>query len=156
MKDQDQQNGFSLLEVLVAILILAFGALALVQIMALGLKLNVQATDDTQATTLGQWKIETLTGLGYQNLVPGGNLSTSVTNYYETFQQPNSSVIYTENWKISPCGHDDPTIDCAVSEEYYQTPWYEISVRVYANRMDRVANTQARQITLKAIILQPF
>jgi len=150
-------NGFSLLEILVALALLAFGALALVQLMAFGIKLNVQTKDDTQATTLAQWKIETLTGLGYQNLVPGGDLDTSVTpDYSETFTEPGSNVTYTKNWKITPCGHADPTDPCDISEEYFQTPWYEVSVRVYSDRMEKVSNTHSRQITLRAIILQPF
>jgi prepilin-type N-terminal cleavage/methylation domain-containing protein len=155
-KTEQTQNGFSLVELLVAMTILAFGALSLVQLMALGIKVNVQTTDDTQATTLAQWKIETLTGIGYQNLNAGGDLDTSVLNYTEEFHEPQSGVVYTKNWKITPCGHADPSVPCDISEEYFQTPWYEVSVRVYTNRLEKVANTQPRQITIKAQILQPF
>jgi len=149
-----------MIELLVAMAILSFGALSLVQLMALGIKVNVQTIDDTQATTLAQWKVETLTGIGYQNLQPGGDLDADVTlggqDYFEPFSEPGSGVVYQKRWKVSPCGHDDPTVPCDVGEEFYQTPWYEVSVRVFTNRLNRVANTQPRQITLKAIILQPF
>src|SRR6185369_6984017 len=125
----EQPNGFSLIEVLIAIAILAIGALSLVQLMALGVKLNVQTTDDTQAATLAQWKIETLNGVGYQNLYKGGGLDSDVTvtvpgtppvdvPYFEDFSEPGSGVIYHKRWMISPCGHSDPTVDCLVSEEY--------------------------------------
>jgi prepilin-type N-terminal cleavage/methylation domain-containing protein len=153
-------NGFSLIEVLIAIAILAIGAMSLVQLMALGIKLNIQTTDDTQATTLAQWKMETFNGMGYLNLPLGGDLDSDVTiagvDYFEDFFEPGSKVVYHKRWKISPCAHTDATIPCAVNEEYYQTPWYEVSVKVTTNRLDAVANTQPRQITLKSIMLQPF
>jgi prepilin-type N-terminal cleavage/methylation domain-containing protein len=153
---ETNKNGFALIEFLVAMVLLAFGALALVQFMGLGIKLNVQTVDDTQAITLAQWKMETLLGVGYQNLVPGGDLDTSLTDYSETFSEPGSGVVYTKNWKISPCGHADTTEACDPGENYYETPWYEVSVRVYADRIEKVANTQARQVTIKAHIIQPF
>ena len=159
-KTVDSPNGFSLVELLVAIAILSFAALSLVELMALGIKLNVQTVDDTQAATLAQWKMETLSGIGYQNLNPGGDLDSDVIvgleNYWESFSEPGSGVVYKKRWKITPCGHTDPTVPCAVSEEYYQTPWYEVSVRVFTNRLNSVANTQPREITIKSIILQPF
>jgi prepilin-type N-terminal cleavage/methylation domain-containing protein len=156
MSIKSEANGFALVEVLVAMVLLAFGALALVQLMALGIKLNVQTIDDTQVVTLAQWKMETLTGLGYQNLTTGGDLDSDVSGYFEEFSEPGSAVVYKKRWKISPCGHDDPTIECDPSEEYVQTPWYEISVRVFSNRIEKVANTQARQVTIKAQVIQPF
>lgn len=160
MKSNEKPNGFSLIEVLVAIALLAVGALALVQLMALGVKLNVQTADDTQATTLAQWKMETLNGIGYLFLAPGGDLDSDQSvggePYFEDFSEPGSRVVYHKRWKISPCAHDDPTIQCAPSEKYYQTPWYELSVRVYTDRLENVTNSQQRQITLRSIILQPY
>jgi prepilin-type N-terminal cleavage/methylation domain-containing protein len=160
MKPNEKANGFSLIEVLIAIALLAFGAMALVQLMALGIKLNIQTTDDTQATTLAQWKMETLNGIGYIELSPGGDLDSDVSvageDYFEDFSEPGSKVVYHKRWKISPCAHDDPAVECEPDEKYYQTPWYELSVRVYSNRLESVADTQPRQITIKSIILQPF
>jgi len=154
-----KENGFALVELLIAILLLSFGALAMVQLMAAGIKLNIQAKDDTQAATLAQWKIETLAGVGYQSLDPGGDLDTSITDYTEKFIEPTQKVEYIKNWKIVPCGsstHTDPTVSCDISEEYAQTPWYEITVRVYCNRLDSVAGTRPREVTVKTILLQPF
>lgn len=161
-KTANKPNGFSLIELLVAVVILAFGALSLVQLMALGIKMNVQTTDDTQATTLAQWKIETLTGRGYQDLNPGGDLSSDFTDpvtsevFFEDFSEPGSGVVYHKRWKVTPCGHANPASDCLLNEEYFQTPWYEVSVQVVSNRLDKVVHAQPRQITLKAILLQPF
>ena len=45
---------------------------------------------------------------------------------------------------------------CDPADEYFQTPWYEVSVKVTTNRLEQVAGTEPRQITLKAIVLQPF
>lgn len=151
------ENGFSLIELLVATVLLAYGTLALVQLMMLGIKLNIQTKDDTQAATLAQWKIETLTGLGYQQLNPGGDLDTSVGVYFDPpYSEPGSGVVYTKRWKISNCGNANPVTPCAPSQLYFETPWYEVSVKVTTNRLEQVAGTQPRQITLKAIVIQPF
>lgn len=154
------ENGFSLVELLIATVLLAFGALALVQLMALGIKMNIQTKDDTQAATLAQWKIETLAGLGYPNLTKGGDLNSDAVvagvNYFEDFQEPGVGVVYHKRWKIAPCGNANPADDCDPADLYFQTPWYEISVKVTTNRMDQIAGTQPRQITIKSIVLQPF
>ncbi len=155
------ENGFSLIELLVATALLAYGALALVQLMALGIKLNIQTKDDTQAATLAQWKVETFTGLGYQLLNAGGDLNSDYTspggeNYFESYSEPGSGIVYKKRWTISNCGNPTPTDPCDPADEYFQTPWKEISVKVTTNRMEQVAGTQQRQITIKAIVLQPF
>lgn len=158
-KNAKNPNGFALVELLIAIVLLSFGALALVQLTLLGMKINTQTTDDTEVATLAQWKIETLMGLGYQRLTPGGDLNTQVLNYWEKFSQPGSKVEYTTYWKIVPCGsatHTDSTVACSPSEEYFQTPWYEVSVRVAGNRSEKVANTKAREVTVRAQVVQPF
>ena len=155
----ENPNGFALVELLIAIVLLSFGALALVQLTLLGMKINTQTTDDTEVATLAQWKIENLMGAGYNGLTPGGDLNTQITNYYEKFTQPGSKVEYTTYWKVVPCGsdsHTDPGVSCSPSEEYFQTPWYQISVRVAANRIQQVSNTKAREVTIRAQIVQPF
>lgn len=155
----EKPNGFTLVELLIAMVLLAFGALTVVQMMLVGMKVNMQTADDTQVATLAQWKIEELTGWGYQNLTPGGDLNTSTTGYTETFTEPGSKVVYTKNWKVVPCGSDTHTnsaTPCAISEEYYQTPWYEISVRVSANRQQGIIWSRPREITLRAHVVQPF
>jgi prepilin-type N-terminal cleavage/methylation domain-containing protein len=153
------KNGFALLELLIAMVILAFGALSLAQLMNLGIKLNVQTVDDTQAATLAQWKMEELTAIGYQFLSIGGSVDTDATvsgvDYFDDFNEPNSGVTYHRRWMIAPCGHSDMS-DCSPGENYIQTPWYEISVRVTVNRMETIANTNPRQVTIKSQIVQPY
>ena len=156
---KSKQNGFALVELLIAIALLSFAVLALSQLLAVGTRMNVQTKDDTQVATLAQWKIESLAAAGYQSLTAGGDLQNSINGYTETFSEPGQRVVYTQNWKIVPCGsatHTDPTIPCSTSEEYLQTPWYEISVRVYCNRLNDTAGTQPREVTIKTILLQPF
>lgn len=65
MKVLKQENGFSLLEVLIALVILAIGLLALVQMQVAAMHGNVSGNEMTGATSLASNTIERLMGLPY-------------------------------------------------------------------------------------------
>jgi len=64
-------SGFSLIEIMVSILILAIAFIGLIQSFPLGLAINKDAENSTIASYLAQDKVEELFSLAYENLSPG-------------------------------------------------------------------------------------
>jgi len=61
----DNQNGFTLIEVLIAIVILSIGLLGIAQMQLTGIQGNESASDFSEATAFGQDKMEELINLPY-------------------------------------------------------------------------------------------
>ena len=76
------KGGFTLLEVLFAIAILAFGLLSIMQIFPVGLKASKISQDVTTATFLAQQKIEELKSIKYSDI---GNGSGTFEEPYSEF-----------------------------------------------------------------------
>jgi len=64
----DKDNGFTLLEVLIAILILSVGLLGMASLTVAIIKGNKLSNDMTTATTLAQDKMEDIRRLGYSGM----------------------------------------------------------------------------------------
>jgi prepilin-type N-terminal cleavage/methylation domain-containing protein len=62
-----KQKGFTLVEILIAIAILAFGLLAVATMQVRAIKTNAIASGISQGLTLGQAKVEELMNLGYSH-----------------------------------------------------------------------------------------
>lgn len=85
IKAKDQQ-GFTLVETLIAIGVLAIAIIALVQLFTVGAKENAVAADLTILTTLAQDKMEELKNMKYSSLVADGDVgsvTTPETGYYD-------------------------------------------------------------------------
>ena len=63
-----KQEGFTLIEILIAIAILAFGLLAVATMQVRAIKTNAIASGISQGLTLGQAKVEELMNLSYSHL----------------------------------------------------------------------------------------
>jgi prepilin-type N-terminal cleavage/methylation domain-containing protein len=63
-----KQEGFTLIEILIAIAILAFGLLAVATMQVRAIKTNAIASGISQGLTLGQAKVEELMNLSYSDL----------------------------------------------------------------------------------------
>ncbi len=88
-------KGFTLLEVLVALIILSFALLALAGLMVTTTKNNAVGNYVTEAATFAQDKLEELRAVKWENLVEGNN----------TDQQGGSTGInYTRNWSVKTSG----------------------------------------------------
>src|SRR5262245_2222258 len=72
---QPEANGFTLAESLVAIFVLGVGALALAQVLALGISMNVRSKDDTELTAMATKYLESIYQVSYRNLMVGGDLN---------------------------------------------------------------------------------
>ena len=90
-KRQKNQKGFTLLEFLVAVLILSIGLLGMGTLTGSMMNFNRVAFKSTKAVTLAQDKMEELKGTSYASL-SGGNDSES---------------IYTRTWTVAADTPDD-------------------------------------------------
>ena len=95
MNSLSKTKGFTLIEVLVALVILSFSLLALAGLMVTTTKNNAFGSHMTEAATFAQDKLEELRAIKWENLIDGNN----------TDQQGGSTGInYTRNWNVTTNG----------------------------------------------------
>ena len=95
MNPLTKSKGFTLLEVLIALIILSFSLLALAGLMITTTKNNASGNYVTEAATFAQDKLEELRAVKWENLIDGNN----------TDQQGGSTGInYTRNWNVTTNG----------------------------------------------------
>jgi len=88
-------KGFTLIEVLVALVILSFSLLGLAGLMVSTTKNNSFGSHMTEAATFAQDKLEELRAVKWENLIDGNH----------TDQQGGSTGInYTRNWNVTTNG----------------------------------------------------
>ena len=156
---QPEVNGFTLVETLIATFILGIGALALAQVLALGISMNVRSKDDTELTAMATKYIESIYQVSYRNLVVGGNLNPapgfenpgySALNILPEARVPysnqlhKSAATYNVYWQITDGSG-------TVSGAQYKV----ITVRVVSNRLmnQKVAS---REITMSVQVINQF
>ena len=112
-----QQEGYTLIEILIAIAILAFGLLAVATMQVRAIKTNAIASGISQGLTLGQAKVEELMNLAYSTLNDtdldgtdedadddgidddGGNFGLNDTGDDSDNEEPNGR--YTIYWNVA-------------------------------------------------------
>ena len=105
-----QNEGFTLLEVLIAVAVLAFGLLAIAQMQVIAIRFNYQGRDATGAVTLAKDQLESLKTLpfGHADLddttdTNNDDLANTVTIDHE---DPNNPIDgkYTRIWNVAEGG----------------------------------------------------
>lgn len=89
-------SGFSLIEVLVALLLLAFGMLAVAPLFVYATRVSASSADVGTAGALAVRRMELLRATGFNSLTAGGSLTSNSTGYFDA-----SNVRTVVRWTVS-------------------------------------------------------
>ncbi len=89
------ENGTSLLEVLVALLLIAMGALSVAPMFVSSARANASGADISSLASMATARMESLRATAFHDLIPGGSLTSSLASYSDT-TDPNAVV----RWEI--------------------------------------------------------
>jgi len=94
------ENGFSLIEVLIALVVIVIGVLAVSSMMVLAIRLQVLSRDTTLAIGLAEVKLEELRYMDPADpeRTLGGDLKSNVVDHFENA----NGNLFTVRWKIDP------------------------------------------------------
>ena len=153
------ERGFTLIESLIATLILGIGALALAQVLALGVTMNVRTKDNTELTAIATKYLENMYQVSYRKLIVGGNLNPAPGS-----EDPPYCALNILPESRIPIG-DDLHRSAATYNVYWQisngvgtvagAPFKVITVRVVSKRMENKASFP-REITMSVQVVNQF
>jgi prepilin-type N-terminal cleavage/methylation domain-containing protein len=95
------ERGFSLLETMIALLIMLMILLSVAQLFGMSMAVNQAADDITQVTSLASEMMEQLKYRGYDGLTAGGSLTADVGGYFDSpdvDEDPDAE--YTRRWLL--------------------------------------------------------
>ena len=94
------ENGFSLIEVLIALVVIVIGVMAVSSMMVLAIRLQVLSRDTTLAIGLAEVKLEELRYMDPADpeRTLGGDLNSNVVDHFENA----NGNLFTVRWKIDP------------------------------------------------------
>lgn len=78
------ENGTSLLEVLVALLLIVMGALSVAPMFISSAKANASGADISSLTSIATARMESFRATAFQDLVAGGSLTSNLAGYSDT------------------------------------------------------------------------
>lgn len=136
------EGGFTLVEVLVATVIMTVALVSLAELMAITVRMQMQGRNETAAVRLAQSKIDELVAVNFTlpAVAVGGSLTADTTGYVDSPTDPSTgnSLGFKRRWQIT-----------AISGE---TSIRLLTVRLIPNIDDRRTNAQ---IELTTIIRDP-
>lgn len=102
------EKGFTLVESIVALLVLTIGLVSLAELLAVSLRLQVLGRNETEAVRLAQDKRDQLMSLNFDTAAAIGinavdSLATDVADYFDrvTVGESGRVVGYTRRWDVS-------------------------------------------------------
>ena len=125
-----RQSGFTLIEVMIALVILAAGILALATMQIVSIRTNAFSSEMTYATMLAQSRLEQIRNMPYSDITPGtvtdtvpASASTKGMSYtVQTEVDDNTpatdmkTITLTVNWTGAPAGSSGAsTVDFTIS-----------------------------------------
>lgn len=153
------ENGFTLVESLIAAFILGVGALALAQVLALGISMNVRTKDDTELTMIATKYLENIYQVSYRNLVIGGNLNpapgTENPGYCTLNVLPESRIPIDTTLHKSAATYNVYWQIAAGTGTVSGAPFKVITVRVVSKRLQNHSVT-SREITMSVQVINQF
>lgn len=94
------EAGFTLVETLVAIVVLVFGLMAVTNLMLVGATNNTVANQGTAATAVASQRMEMLKMARFGTLVAGGSLTADTAGYFENIVVPGVGTMNVR-WTIA-------------------------------------------------------
>jgi Tfp pilus assembly protein PilV len=101
------EAGFTLVEALVAMLVLAFGVAAVANLMLVGASSNTVGNASTAATTQASLEMERLKAVRYDLLAVGGDLDANTPGFFSEDTVPGVGLIRTR-WTVQQT--NDPQV----------------------------------------------
>jgi len=99
------ERGFSLLETMLAMLIMLMILLSVAQLFGMSVAVNKAADDITQVTSLASEMIEQLKFRGYDGLTAGGSLASDATGYFDLPSvDEDADAEFTRRWQLTDNG----------------------------------------------------
>jgi type IV pilus modification protein PilV len=95
------EQGFTLVEVLVALFLLAIGLLAVAPMFVLAVRSAASSADMGLVNASAMNRLEGLRATGFASLPAGGSLTTNVAGYYDT-SRPDVTVRWTVTNNATP------------------------------------------------------
>jgi prepilin-type N-terminal cleavage/methylation domain-containing protein len=125
------ERGFTLIEVLIAMVILTIALVSMAELMAITMRLQMLGRNETASIRLAQSKIDQLVAVNFTNatVAVGGSLTSDTTGYFDT---PVNN--YKRRWQIA-----------AIAGE---TRVRTLTVRIIPDIADRRANAQVELTTI--------
>jgi len=122
------EKGLSLIEVLVAMVVLSLGLLGLERVHIAAIQANSIASRLTQATTLAQDRAEQLMALPYNDAALA---DTTAPGTFTTYTDPNPPQGYTITWKVDEpsAGIKTINIDVTWKNKASQLKTFSLSVQ---------------------------
>ncbi|MEO7135672.1 MAG: prepilin-type N-terminal cleavage/methylation domain-containing protein [Vicinamibacterales bacterium] len=130
MKPTDE-HGFTLIEVLIAMVILTVALVSIAELMAITLRMQMMGRNETAAVRLAQSKIDELVAVDFAgaNVAVGGSLTADVDGYNDE-----AAPGYKRRW----------TIAAITAEDRVRT----LTVRIIPDIADRRTNAQIELVTI--------
>jgi uncharacterized protein (TIGR02598 family) len=135
-RNPSRDGGFTLVEVLIAMVILTVALVSLAQLMAITLRMQMTGRNQTAAVRMIQSKIDQIVNVNFATTTVadvGGSLTADVTNYFDT---PTDG--FKRRWQIE-----------AITGE---TKVRKLTVRIIPNINDRRTNAE---VQLSTVIRSP-
>jgi len=115
VSSRHKEAGFTLIEVLIALFVLAFGILGLTKMQISAIQGNGDAKRFSTATAIGQAQIEALMSLGYGAVVNGSNVVNGYAVQWTVTGEQDFDGDGSNDLKTVSVTVDDPTGDRKVA-----------------------------------------
>lgn len=103
--EKSAQEGFTLVEALVAMFVTTLILLSIAELMTASLYVHRSATDLTEATAMAAAKLEQLKKSGYGQLSAGGSIDVNSAGFFDNLDvDGDGKNDYTRRWEIRDLG----------------------------------------------------